>query len=170
MQATKINYKGETRIKIDFPYNQEIAQLIKGIAGAKWSSALNAWHIPYGSVEFNLLKTLFPQIEYHSENCDFKTDIQSIITSNPRISNKIYPVKNVSVQVLGRSIILKLPKNDLDIKFICSLRYSRWDARQFFWIVPNYPGNLDLIKDYFNDRINVQSKDKCSFQRKAKKQ
>ncbi|MBK6446360.1 MAG: site-specific integrase [Bacteroidetes bacterium] len=46
-----------------------------------------------------------------------------------------------------------MPKNDTDIHFIKSLRYSRWDKRQFSWILPNYPGNLDLLKDHFKDRI-----------------
>jgi hypothetical protein len=50
--------------------------------------------------------------------------------------------------------MIKLPRNELDIHFIHSLRYSRWDGKQFCWIVPNYPGNLDLINDYFKDRIS----------------
>jgi site-specific recombinase XerD len=64
-----------------------------------------------------------------------------------------YQNKDVSVQVIGRMIIVKLPKNTLDIHFITSIRYSRWDWKQFCWIVPNYPGNLDLVKDYFKERI-----------------
>jgi len=47
-----------------------------------------------------------------------------------------------------------MPKNDFDIKFICSLKFSRWDGRMFCWEIPNYPGNLDQIKDYFNNRID----------------
>lgn len=33
------------------------------------------------------------------------------------------------------------------------LRYSRWDSKQYCWKVPNYSGNLELIKDYFKERI-----------------
>lgn len=154
MRATKIILNSEPCIKIDFPYNYELAQLIKRIPGAKWSTSINAWHIPYSNIEFNQLKKLFPQIEYARENFDFKTVKNNEKPTITDISNKIHIGKTVSVQVLGRNIILKLPKNDLDIKFIFSLRYSRWDAKQFFWIVPNYPGNLDLIKDYFKDRIS----------------
>ncbi|MDP2337737.1 MAG: tyrosine-type recombinase/integrase [Bacteroidota bacterium] len=154
MRATKITHKGESRIKIDFPYNQEIAQLIKKIPGAKWSRTMNAWHIPYTKKEFDLLKTLFPQIEYPQKVSDVKTVEPIVNFTNAECSNKAQPVKGVSVQVLGRNIILKLPKNALDTHFIVSLRYSRWDAKQYCWIVPNYPGNLDLINDYFKDRIS----------------
>ena len=64
MRATKIIHKGESRIKVGFPYNQEIASLIKQIADAKWSKTYGAWHIPYTSEAFNRLKSLFPEIEY----------------------------------------------------------------------------------------------------------
>lgn len=55
--------------------------------------------------------------------------------------------------VLGRQIAIKLPKNETDARFILGLRYSRWDSKQYCWIVPNYSGNLELIKDYFKERI-----------------
>jgi integrase/recombinase XerD len=30
----------------------------------------------------------------------------------------------------------------------------RWERKQFCWIIPNYPGNLDLIRNYFKERIS----------------
>jgi len=154
MRATKIIHRGESRIKVDFPYNQEIAALIKQIPDAKWSRTIGAWHIPYGKNEFKQLKTLFPQIEYPQKVSIEKpeeTKANPDLTDSYKSSRQI---KGVSVQVTGRSIILKLPRNALDTHFILSLRYSRWDPKQFCWIVPNYPGNLDLINDYFKERIS----------------
>lgn len=154
MRATKIIHRGESRIKVDFPYNQEIAALIKQIPGAKWSKTFGAWHIPYGKSEFNQLKALFPEIEYPQKVIAEKPGEAKVISPLPDIHQHSQQIKGVSVQVIGRSIIVKLPKNALDTHFILSLRYSRWDAKQFCWIVPNYPGNLDLINDYFKDRIS----------------
>ena len=34
------------------------------------------------------------------------------------------------------------------------LKYSRWNDKTFRWEIPSFPGNLDLIKDHFHDRIN----------------
>jgi site-specific recombinase XerD len=59
----------------------------------------------------------------------------------------------VRIEVVGRRILVRLPKNNLDVHFLRSMRYSRWDKKNFVWVVPNYPGNLDLINDYFRDRI-----------------
>ena len=154
MRATKIIHRGESRIKVDFPYNQEIAALIKQIPDAKWSRTISAWHIPYGKNEFNQLKALFPQIEYPQKVIVEKPEETKVISPLPDSHRHLQQIKGVSVQVIGRSIIVKLPKNALDTHFILSLRYSRWDAKQFCWIVPNYPGNLDLINDYFKDRIS----------------
>lgn len=154
MRATKIIHRGESRIQVDFPYNQEIATLIKQIRDAKWSRTIGAWHIPYGKNEFNQLKALFPQIEYPQKGIVEKPEETRVIPPFPDPHRHSQQIKGVSVQVIGRSIILKMPKNALDTHFVLSLRYSRWDTKQFCWIVPNYPGNLDLINDYFKDRIS----------------
>lgn len=60
----------------------------------------------------------------------------------------------IKIEVFERRIFIKLPKNEKDIAFIRSLTYSKWDSTWFHWVIPNYPGNLELIKTYFNLRIN----------------
>jgi integrase/recombinase XerD len=61
----------------------------------------------------------------------------------------------IKMDVFERRIFLKIPKNLKDIAFIRSLSYSKWDNTWFHWVIPNYPGNLDLLKTYFRDRIDV---------------
>ncbi|MCX6249747.1 MAG: hypothetical protein NTX61_03250 [Bacteroidetes bacterium] len=153
MKALKIEHNGENRIKVEFPYNQEIASLLRQIPDAKWSQTMKAWHIPYSKLAFTKLTKLFPEIEYSKKVTDVKANKTVIKTAVPIINHQNKQNKNVSVEVAGRRILLKLPKNALDTHFITSFRFSRWDGNQFYWIVPNYPENLDLIKDYFNDRI-----------------
>ncbi|MCX6278644.1 MAG: tyrosine-type recombinase/integrase [Bacteroidetes bacterium] len=153
MKASKIEINGENRIKVEFPYNQVLASLLKQIPGAKWSTAIKAWHISYSKAAFDQLKKLFPEIEYPNKVSEVKAEKAISAPSVPEIVQPNSQRKDVSVEVIGRSIILKLPKNQLDIHFIKTLRYSRWDGKQFSWVVPNYPGNLDLIKEYFNLRI-----------------
>jgi len=99
---------------------------------------------------------MFPDVEYAEQlfqDEDVKTNNEPIIqpaTLNIPVNVK---AKNVTIMIVGRQIAIKLLKNENDIKFIMGLRYSRWDSKQYCWIVPNYPGNLDLIKDYFAERI-----------------
>jgi len=166
MRATKIIHRGESRIKVDFPYNQKIAALIKQIPDAKWSKTYGAWHIPYSTAAFNQLKSLFPEVEYpnklSSENNEPVKNIvvpnqitenAAKVSENKESKSKQYN-KGINIDVIGRQIIVKMPKNETDIKFISLLKYSRWDAKQYYWIVPNYPGNLDLINDHFKGRIS----------------
>jgi integrase/recombinase XerD len=61
--------------------------------------------------------------------------------------------QGVRVEVLGQKVLVRMQKDQTDIAFIRGLRYSRWDGKQFCWVVPNYPGNLEVIKDYFGKRI-----------------
>ena len=131
MKASKIEHNGAKRIKIEFPYNQEIASLIKQIPDAKWSQNLKAWHIPYGKKEFGQLKRLFPEIEYPNKHSDVKHNNLVNKAPNATINIQNGQNKNVSVQVIGRSIVIKLPKNALDTHFITSLRFSKWDGKQF---------------------------------------
>jgi site-specific recombinase XerD len=155
MRASKIFHKSEYRIKIDFPYNQEVYVKIKQIPEAKWSKTQRAWHIPYTLIAFEQMKSLFPDIEYPTDIFQENAiSDQSLSAAYPdRGKNEYRKTIGVELMVLGRKISIRLPKNDSDTKFILGLRYSRWDAKQYCWIVPNYPGNLDLIKDYFKGRI-----------------
>ena len=153
MKASKIEIKGENRIKVEFPYNQEIALLLKQVPGARWSTLIKAWHIPYSKTAFDQLKRLFPGIEHPGKDSGANDKKAIPAIAAPENHKQSSHNKDVSIQVIGRSIIIKVPKNQLDVHFIRSLRFSRWDGKQFSWVVPNYPGNLNLIHDYFRDRI-----------------
>jgi len=84
------------------------------------------------------------------------------MTTNPNQKTPVNQTGNfnkptyqeIKIEVFERRIFLKLPKNEKDITFIRSITYSKWDSTWFHWVIPNYPGNLDLLKTYFNGRIN----------------
>lgn len=175
MKAGKIVHKNETRIKIDFPYNQEMASKIRQIPDARWSKTHSAWHIPYSKAAFELLINLFPEIEYPQKVSFIETATNKSlpISLKSNFTPDYQKPAGVSIMVLGRKIAIKLPKNETDTRFILGLRYSRWDGKQYCWIVPNYPGNLDLIKDYFEERITelivhdeIETTTKDNIQRK----
>ncbi len=63
MKISKIVHHNVQRIKIDFPYNPQIAAKIKRIAGAKWSKTYKAWHIPDNNESLADLLRLFPDVE-----------------------------------------------------------------------------------------------------------
>ncbi len=150
MKASKFIYKNEYRIKVDFAFDKNIAQKLKQIKDTQWSNSQKAWHIPYHTDAFKMLKVLFPDLEYNKEKKEEVT--------TPEIKQTITPINDynknsISITVFGRKIVVKIPKNELDTRFIVSLRYSSWDAKSYCWIVPNYGRNLDLLKSHFKDRI-----------------
>ena len=73
MNAIKIVHHNENRIKVDFPYNNNIAATLKKIPDAHWSKTLKAWHIPYTKSAFDLLKKSFPDIEYPTKSTNLKS-------------------------------------------------------------------------------------------------
>jgi site-specific recombinase XerD len=157
LKASKILHRGQPRIKVDFPYNQAFVDLLRQVPDAKWSQSHRAWHIPYTKLAFAKLKALFPDIvvDVPSQKQPKTTEVVQESKENiPDIAADLPQASSVLVEVIGRKIILKLPKNDTDTKFILSLRYAKWDKAQRLWVIPHYPGNLALIKAYFKERIS----------------
>ena len=153
MKASKIVHRNQNRIKVDFTFNEAIAAKIKDLPDAQWSSTEKSWHIPYTKSAFDQLKKMFPAIEYKEQDTALhSTSHAETSKSNPAVASQT--PGDVNIQVSGRSISIKLPKHELDTKFLLSFRYSRWDRKQFCWIIPNYPGNLELLKEFFKKRIN----------------
>jgi site-specific recombinase XerD len=62
--------------------------------------------------------------------------------------------KPIQAEVIGKKIILKMPKNDADVKFVLTLRYSKWNKEGFFWEIPHFPGNLERIQQHFGERLS----------------
>jgi site-specific recombinase XerD len=162
MKVSKIIHREQVRIKVDFPYNRAYITLLRQIEGAKYSQTHKAWHIPHTKEAFEHLKVLFPEIilDQAHRTPEAKTEFRETEpgkTETEKAKEKI-PEKPfgtaVLIEVIGRKIILKLPKDETDIRFILTLRFSRWDKTQKVWVIPNFPANMELIKAYFKDRIS----------------
>jgi integrase/recombinase XerD len=59
----------------------------------------------------------------------------------------------VRATATGKRILIKLKKDENDIRFIRSLGNARWDGTAFCWIVAEYKGKVEKINRYFGDRI-----------------
>jgi len=47
MKASNITHHNELRIRVDFPYNQELVSQLKKIPDTRWSKTFGAWHVPF---------------------------------------------------------------------------------------------------------------------------
>ncbi|WP_207429796.1 site-specific tyrosine recombinase/integron integrase [Pedobacter sp. SYSU D00535] len=138
MQVSKVIHQGALRIKVEFEYNALLSAKIKTIYDARWSRTLKAWHIPYTTAAWKELLLLFPELAKRAE--------AKVATAEKRRNGP-------SVTVTEKKILLKMPANDADVLFLKSLRYSFWNKKDRIWQLPNYPGNLDLLKSYFGQRL-----------------
>ena len=148
--VSKIIHKEEARIRLDFIYNTNAISMVKKIEGSAWSQTLRAWHMPdtQQSVENLTLLSRVAGIELEG----LKADTPSVEVIRPQSMPEV--IKDVFIELINRKILLKMPKSDADVKFVLSLRYSRWLKSDYRWEIPNYPGNLDLINDHFGNRIS----------------
>jgi len=153
MRASKLEFQGKTWIRVDLPNNQNIASKISTISGACWNKSLETWLLPYNGISFRRLLNEFPEIEYPNKNHDSMEAKKSESMQTGIQTRGI----DVIVLVSGRRIFVKLPKDENDVRFLRNIRYSRWDRKNFHWVVPNYPGNLDLIRSYFKNRIKIHT-------------
>jgi integrase/recombinase XerD len=160
---TRIIHREANRILVAFPYNQALSQILRQIPDTRWSKTHGAWHVPDSEASIEQLKQLFPDITFNInpiEVIPVKTQplaIEAKPAEKLEVSADEKNIKNdyskIYIEVIGRSIFIKMPKNEIDVNFVRQLRYSRWSSEQFLWVVPNYPGNLELIQSYFGDRI-----------------
>ncbi len=154
IKASYINHRGEERICLNFSYDKSLIFKVKQINGAKWSQTRRAWHIPNRGESVLTLKKMFPDIIIDGMQTPAeKTDVNSNNVKTNKTEETPEVKKTVTIEVLGRKIMIKLPKDHKDVQFLNSIKYSRWNNKYFHWDVPNYPGNLDLIKDYFGNRL-----------------
>jgi len=155
MNIYPITHHGEERLCLEFPYDQKLIHKVRQIQDASWSRSLKAWHIPNDANSIKQLSVLFPDTEIASANSKADKEPELNEVTAPAARQASQQVKRpIKVEVAGRKILITMPKNQDDIKFILQLRYSKWNSIHRIWEVPDYPGNIDLIKDYFKERMD----------------
>jgi integrase/recombinase XerD len=142
MELCKTKIRGIVRITITFGYESETVLKVKKLDDAKWSQSLKLWHVSPTDKNLQLIAQMFPSAKWREDNT----------TVNELSSQKVGVIK---AEVFTKKILLKMPKNDADIIFVKGILYSRWLPKDFIWQIPNYPGNLDKLKQYFGERLEV---------------
>jgi len=60
-QIEEIEHRGEKRLAVRFPYNDEDNTRIRTFTGARWSKTLNCWHVPNTLANRELLGMALPE-------------------------------------------------------------------------------------------------------------
>lgn len=156
MKASKVFHRGEDRIKVEFPRNQQVIQQLKQIVGVKWSQTLKCWHIPYSKASFNHLKSIFPDVEYDKIEPVIK--LIEVVEDPPSI--KYFPADDsCNILYYGKRILLFMKPNDDIIKRLQTFKSVFFDSNKKAWSLPNSHSNIEMIKMIFNKKVNFLNQD-----------
>ena len=126
----EIVHRGEPRLRLDFPYNQEIIQQVKQLPGSAWSQTKKCWHLP--------------------DNEESRIGLGRLTV------DKTSSVEPVNLTITPKKLFLRMKKQTEDIQFVRSLN-ARWNASNFVWEITAYEPNLSLIRTHFKGRLVEQT-------------
>jgi hypothetical protein len=71
---------------------------------------------------------VFNEIEVIDKPLNLETTIEQPIVNQKSTKTVTYQDKNkIYVEVIGKKTLVKMPKNDADVRVLLTLRYSRWE-------------------------------------------
>jgi integrase/recombinase XerD len=153
-----IEHKGNKRLLVQFHYDAELLSILRKIDSTTWSKTHKSWHVADNPENLKALSDLFKGIAFvdtslvpGEKQLFAGKEIEELIPKSETYS-KGWNI--ISIEVTEKKIILRMPKNDADIRFVNTLKYSRWNQTTFRWEIPNYKDNLELLKQHFGDRLN----------------
>ena len=123
MKTSKIDYRGQDRLKVEFPFNDAIADKIRQITGSVWSRSLRAWLVPYTSDAMDAFKSHFPEVELSDlkkeESAISNQNLQPPIPSISSVSMQLaMPSNEIILEIFPKQIWVKIPKDETDIRFV----------------------------------------------------
>ena len=163
MNATKISYKGEDRIKLEFPYNTKYNTIIRQIVDSHWSKTLNCWHIPCTDEAYKTLKSLITDIIIVKSEAEQKTIEINIVENNEKKKNGLLseqtPIK-VNIEIIDyKKLILRFPFAKEHLAKIKTIPYYYWHKDGKYWSFPYTLNILNEIENYFS-KFNYQIESK----------
>lgn len=144
--VTKIYHRDADRLKLDFGYNNAILAKLRKIEGVAYSSTHKAWLIPLTFESVYQFRSLFPGVPVpDAESVSEGESCQPEDTGFDR--------NGISIEVADRKILVTFPKDEDDIRFLNTFKYSRWNHTQHCWEISNFKDNLEILKTYFGNRL-----------------
>lgn len=168
IQLSKIDHRGETRIKIQFERKEELIQKVKSIEGRKWSQTKKCWHLPYSKESFENLKLVFGDNllifpKKKEETSPSKpTNLKLKIPAHQQSEVKIvdYQMGNeIRKKVIGEKVIIQKKDSNWLKAFVPgdkkgwvdvmkNINGRKWKMEKVWWEIPNVKDSYRQMKKY----------------------
>ena len=145
IKLKQFTYKGFAHIRLDFPYNQQLIDLIKTIKEARWSQSYRCWHLADNRSNRDAVLNTFKGLT-ELEISEFKENKEQI--SNRLSQNNILKVR---VNEVENRNYLEFDYNKSWIDRIKSLHGAWYHAGAKMWSVYGGEYNLEDLKNAFAD-------------------
>lgn len=90
IEVKTLDYKGEQRLALYFPYNKDLVHLIKTIPNSAWSNTNKCWHIPNSR---NNMKELFQVFKGKAF-----LNTSSIFTTTEKTKKQVEPLQKITLE------------------------------------------------------------------------
>ncbi len=157
VRVIPILHYGEKRLRMQFPYNEKVLDLIQKVPDCRWSATMHCWHVPDSEESVKHISALFPKCI--CSTAGRKDDIQT--TSSGTISNE-FQGKNFAKEkelFIAENIPIKEYR-----RYLKNKRYSESTIESYCTSVTSFfgyllkPPNQVTIDDFqdFNYRYIVE--------------
>ena len=116
--SSKIEHKGEVRIRVDFPYDAMTIQTIKQLNGSRWSQSKKCWHLPYSKEVYALLQQHF-EVSLPTE-ATTKSPTQVAKVSEPTVAT------STNSATIVEEIVRVVPEHDFRVKVFIPYHRKDW--------------------------------------------
>jgi len=161
--AGPLLHRGEHRIRVDIPYQQEQVKLLRSIEGATWSRTHRCWHLPRTKEAWAALNALFAvAIEEKStaeaepaKSTPPKAELQPS-SEKPKateITNKITILAHPKrTDIIG----LRLPKEMAPdhLATVKNIHGRRWNPEALLWELPNTLLTMRFLEKYLKEHLH----------------
>ncbi|MFK7906886.1 MAG: tyrosine-type recombinase/integrase [Chitinophagales bacterium] len=180
--VSPLQHRGEKRIKVVLPYEQEYISKIKQIGGRKWSQTHGCWHLPYHKTAWRELQMVFGDL----------LEVEKIVTENPIVDRISTPPTEASIVakplIIRPGEFLNLPKSNAQklqileqtsfprrllvlipherqdwVKAIKTVVGRMWHPEQKFWTVPYTKDTLTKLHDLFGKELELSFNPKATI-------
>jgi integrase/recombinase XerD len=141
--VSKIEYKGENRLKLKFAYNANAGNAINKLAVSVWSETLKSWLMPFNKASVEALRDIFSEIEFEHEASSIQTLREESNTKEEVLIWEDADYLYIKVNMINWN----------DKTFLSGIELNRNYQSSGYWKIKNSLSTNSLIKNHFSNRL-----------------